>query len=224
MPNLIEKYLTLKNNYRNYDTRDALKRMQAFRRAVRELSSKGYPIGIELLGSISFGIVEPYSDADCVILHFCDLHKNDGECPDKCPNFIFEQNELIKALKRLLKDEMFNIEFLDCVNLRYIENAILRQDVQHECVYRLQYYRNMGRPVNRPLFVKYCNYLQTNEKFIQEFTDWSSEALMAYLQTSSHRHSFNKYNERIINKGLVLPSALKEELRTYLEDNDLVQL
>ena len=119
--------------------------MQAFRRATHELTDKGYPIAIELLGSISFGLVEPYSDADCVIIHSCDLHWSDGECPPSCPNLVFEQNEIIKSLKRRLGKEMFNIEFLDWLNLRTIEDAINKNEIlDNEYLYRLLYYRTVA--------------------------------------------------------------------------------
>lgn len=218
MSTLVERYLALKNRYRNYDTRHALKRMQAFRRAVHEVGDKGYPTAIELLGSISFGIVEPYSDADCVLIHYCDLHKQE-DCTDKCVNRLFETTEITKALKRRLKNEMFNIDFLDCINLRVVEAAMQSGDlIGNDQVYRLLYYRTIGRPVNRPLFVKYCRRLEENEEFMAHFTKWSSEMLAAYLTTSRHRFSFNKYNERIISKGLALPQEIQEELKNYLEN------
>jgi len=222
MNRLIERFLILKNNYRNYDTKHALKRMQAFRQAVRELCNKGYPVAIELLGSISFGIAEPCSDADCVLLHYCDLHQEDGECPVHCPNLIFEQEEIVKTLKKKLPGEMFHIEFLDWVNLKYIENLVKRgQTRDNEIVYRLLYYRTMGRPVNRPLVVKYCEILEQDQELMRGFSEWSSAALAAYLETPTHRYSFNKYNERIINLGVSLPPELKEELIKYIEDIQL---
>ncbi len=217
MSTLIERYLALKNGYRNYDTRHALKRMQAFRRSVHEVSEKGYPVGIELLGSISFGIVEPYSDADCVLIHFCDIHRQE-ECPDDCPNRQFETNEITRALKRRLKSEMFNIDFLDCINLRNVELALNEgRPKSSEQAFRFLYYRTIGRPVNRPLFIRYCRRLEEDTEFMSEFTRWSSEMLAAYLKTSRHRLSFNKYNERIVSKGLALPGEIQEELRAYLE-------
>ena len=218
MSTLIERYLALKSGYRNYDTRHALKRMQAFRRSVQEVSEKGYPTGIELLGSISFGIVEPYSDADCVLLHYCDLHKHE-DCPDDCANRQFETSEITRALKRRLKSEMFNIDFLDCINLRSVEQAINEGRAAAEPqALRMLYYRTIGRPVNRPLFIRYCRKLEEDEAFMGEFTKWSSEMLAAYLKTSQHRLSFNKYNERILSKGLALPEEIQNELRIYLDE------
>lgn len=220
MSTLIERYLALKNGYRNYDTRHALKRMQAFRRSVQEVSEKGYPTGIELLGSISFGIVEPYSDADCVLLHYCDLHKQE-DCPDDCANRLFETSEITRALKRRLKSEMFNIDFLDCINLRSVEQSIAEgRASSNDQALRMLYYRTIGRPVNRPLFVHYCRKLEEDEEFMAGFVRWSSEMLAAYLKTSRHRLSFNKYNERILSKGLALPTEIQDELRAYLDDQE----
>lgn len=54
MTKLIEKYIALKNKYRNYDTKEALKRMQAFRIVLKELGEKGFHTGVEILGSINF--------------------------------------------------------------------------------------------------------------------------------------------------------------------------
>lgn len=192
--------------------------MQIFRKALREISKEGRNISIEILGSISFGIVEKISDADCVLFHYCDLHADDGECPFECPNFIFESNHIRDSVKRELKEDSFNIEFLDCLNLSYVERLIETDQVlNNDIIHRLLYYRTLGRPVNRPLICRYTEKLEENEELMQEFKQWSSEALASYLKTSTHRLSFIKYNERIQCKGLVLPGELKEELQKYLE-------
>lgn len=219
MITLIERFLTLKSRYRNYDTAHAIRRMQAFRRSVRDLSAKGYPVAVELLGSISFGIAEPCSDADCVLLHFCDLHLENGECPPSCPNLIFEQSELLKGLKKYLKEkDMFHVDFMDWINLRYVDRIIAEgQAADNEIAFRLLYYRTLGRPVNRPLFIKYCETLERDEAVMKGFSRWSSEALATYVKTSTHRLSFNKYNERMATKRQILPPDMKEELKNYLE-------
>lgn len=105
MTKLIEKYIALKNKYRNYDTKEALKRMQAFRIVLKDLGEKGFHTGVEILGSINFGIVETASDIDCILLHFCDLHK-EVECPEYCPNFLYETEEIKTSLRKRLNDEI----------------------------------------------------------------------------------------------------------------------
>jgi len=219
MSTLIEKFLTLKDNYRNFDTRACLKRMQRFRRAVEKVALQGRPIALEILGSISFGIVEPGSDADCVLLHYCDLHGDGGECPDDCPNFVFEKNALAEALAAQPGAQPFNIEFLDCVNLTSIEKHLASEPfVQDPILYRMLYYCTVGRPVNRPFFIRYCKIMENNRDFMKGFIEWSSQALEAYLKTSTHRLSFEKYNQRIISTGLALPKELQAELKRYLEE------
>lgn len=218
MSTLIEKYLILKNRYRNYDTKYALKRMQAFRLAVQELGNKGYRVGLELLGSINFGIVEPSSDADCILLHFCEMHKDDPSCPEDCHNLIFEKDEISKFVNKRLDEKEFKIDFLDNINLTYVDSSIRNDRILgNEGLYRLLFYRNIARPVNRPLFVPYCEMLEDNEEFIREIIPWATEALAGYLKTNQHRLSFNKYNERILNQGMLLPQELAEELKKYLE-------
>lgn len=215
--NLIERYVLLKNNYRNYDTKHALRRMQAFRIAIDELEEKGYRVAIEILGSINFGIVEPSSDIDCILLHYCDIHGED-ECPEKCPNFVFETQEIRRLLRKRLSDDQLAIEFLDCVNLNCVSADIKNKKFKsNSLLERLMFYRTIGRPVNRPLFINYCNELEETPEFLEEFMEWASNALKDYLKTSSHRFSFNKYNERIESHGLQLPEGFKEELREYLE-------
>ncbi|WCL51295.1 hypothetical protein [Leptospira sp. GIMC2001] len=218
MANLIEKYLTLKNRYRNYDTKHALKRMQAFRLAVQELSNKGYQVALELLGSINFGIVEDCSDVDSILLHYCELHKDEGSCPDDCPNLVFEKNEIVKLVNRRLEDENIKVDFLDNINLKFVDNSLRKGFIiDNEALYRLLFYRNLGRPVNRPLFIPYCEQLEDNPEFIKEILPWASEALTGYLNTNQHRLSFNKYNERILSRGMLLPKELEMELKKYLE-------
>ncbi|EPG66157.1 hypothetical protein ACE5IS_16135 [Leptospira wolffii] len=220
MTYLIEKYVALKNKYRNYDTKEALRRMQACRIALKELEDKGFRTGVEILGSINFGIVEPSSDIDCILLHFCDLHK-DQECPEYCPNFLYEAEEIKTNLRRRLKNENLKIEFLDCINLRMVERALESDNwKEHEVLRRLLFYRTIGRPVNRPLFIPYTERLEENEDYIKDILEWGSEALSVYLGTSRHRFSFNKYNERIESSGLQLPPGLKEELESYLDQGE----
>lgn len=216
-PNLIEIYQALKNKYRNYDTKHALRRMQAFRRSVAELADKGFPLALEILGSINFGIVEQGSDADVIFLHYCDLHLHDGECMPTCSNLKFERDELVDRMRRQPGSEDFNIEILDCVNLRYVEQAMAEKRFDDSILLRFMFYRNMGRPVNRPLFIHLYEALEQNQELIQRFHPWASEALAIYLKTSDHRHSFSRYNERIVNQGIDLPKELQEELRLYLE-------
>ena len=217
-PNLIEIYQALKNKYRNYDTKHALRRMQTLRRGVQMLGDKGYPIALEILGSINFGIVEPNSDADLIVLHFCDLHLTDGECAPSCPNLLFERDELIRHVRQQPDSQNSNIEVLDCINLRFIERLIQEKRFDDPLLFRFMFYRNMGRPVNRPLFIRLYETLENERELAKQFQPWASEALAIYLKTSDHRHSFSKYNERIKSQGLDLPDELRDELKYYLEE------
>ncbi len=218
--NIVERYLVLKNKYRNYDTKYALKRMQAFRLATQELSRKGYEVALEILGSINFGIVEPTSDVDCILFIECDLHKDHSSCPPHCPNLTFVKQEISKFVLKRLQPETFNIDYLDSINLKYVEEKIrMEQVLGDETLYCLLFYRNIGRPVNRPLFIHYCDELEENPDFLKEIIPWASEALIGYLHTNQHILSFNKYNERILSKGLHLPEGLQQELNEYLNAN-----
>ncbi len=215
-PNLIEIYQALKNKYRNYDTKHALKRMQTLRRGVQHLSDRGFPVALEILGSINFGIVEPNSDADLIVLHHCDLHL---DCPPDCPNLKFESDALLRHMRQQPGSENANLEVLDCINLRYVERLIEEKRFADEPILlRFMFYRNMGRPVNRPLFIKLYEKLESEAELAKAFQPWASEALAIYLKTSDHRHSFSKYNERIMSQGLDLPEELQQELKYYLEE------
>ncbi|PJZ46450.1 hypothetical protein [Leptospira brenneri] len=216
--NIVERYLVLKNKYRNYDTKYALKRMQAFRLATQELSRKGYEVALELLGSINFGIVDPTSDVDCILLLECDLHKDQSCCPAHCTNLSFVKTEISKFVSKRLAPETVNIDYLDTINLKYVEEKIRTESVLgDETLYCLLFYRNIGRPVNRPLFIPFCDQLEENHDFVKEIMSWAAEALEGYLNTNQHRMSFNKYNERIRARGLSLPEGLQQELQAYME-------
>ena len=217
---LINIYQDLKNNYRNYDTRDALRRMQAFRKALLKLEEKGFPIGLELLGSLNFGIVDSHSDADLIVLHYCKGHRGKGECMPHCSNLVFERDTIAQVLAERLKQKRFHIETIDCVNLHYIEECSKNYktvDAKDSMVLRFLFYYTIGRPVKRTLFSEYYKTLIQNSELVKYFHSWASEALRAYLNTSSHRFSFHKYNERIQERGLQLPQALREELQHYLD-------
>lgn len=86
-----------------------------------------------------------------------------------------------------------------------------------ETLYCLLFYRNIGRPVNRPLFIPFCDQLEENHDFVKEIMPWAAVALEGYLNTNQHRMSFNKYNERIRARGLSLPEGLQQELQAYME-------
>ena len=216
--NLLEAYQALKHSYRNYDTRLALRRMQALRRCLGEMAIKGYPVALELLGSINFGLVEPASDVDCVIMHFCNDHMQDGECGTNCPGLIYKKNEILSILAENQKTDNFRIEFLDTINLAYLEKCINKKtfDVDMQ-VFRFMFYRMLGRPVNRPLVIRYYEQLEVIPELMDSFLKWGTEALAQYLKTSGHRHSFHKYNERIVSSHLKLPKDLIEELKNYLD-------
>ncbi len=220
---LISIYQDLKSKYRNYDTRDALKRMQAFRKGLRKLGDQGFMVGLELLGSLNFGIVETNSDADLVVLHYCDLHKQQGECMPECANLIYARNTLAQILAQSLDMESFRIETLDCINLHYITNYMLLKNPELETdgtkdsiVLRFLFYCTIGRPVNLNLFSDLYKELRRKPALMESFTLWASDALECYLQTSGHRLSFHKYNERIKSRGLQLPKGLRKELKYYL--------
>ena len=216
---LINIYKDLKNKYRNYDTRDALKCMQAFRRASRDLGKRGYLVGLELFGSLNFGIVESHSDADLILLHYCSLHRKDGECMPDCSNLKLEREAIAKGVAKHLKIEHFDIETLDCINLHYISDCITNglATMHDDIVLRFLFYCEIGRPVNRPIFIKQYKTLAKEPGLSKYFITWASDILASYLQTSSHRLSFHKYNERIASRGLQLPEGLRQELKHYLD-------
>ncbi|MCB1175844.1 MAG: hypothetical protein KDK39_19875 [Leptospiraceae bacterium] len=215
---MVEAYQALKHSYRNYDTKVALRRMQALRRSVQELNRRGYAIALELLGSLNFGLVESSSDVDCILLHYCHEHLHEGECGLGCPNMIFKRDQLLSILKEKTRGETFHIEFLDVLNLKYIEHWLEADSKpEHEPIMRFLFYRFLGRPVNRPLVIHYYEQLEANPELMREFHEYGSQALSAYIQTSGHRHSFTKYNERIQSHQIRLPRDLIEELRNYLD-------
>ena len=217
MPSLVRRFLRLKNNYRNFDTRDALKRMQAFRCSVRHILGLGRPVALELLGSIAFGITVKDSDTDCILMHFCKEH--DDDCPEECSELALIREELVKALGAYMyDDERFHLEILDWINLKCVERVVDSSSVvSSDILNRFMYYRTIGRPVNRPLIVKYSDALECSSEFMDRFDAWASDVMKDYLKTSSHQHSFNKYNERIRGSGLRLPQELQEELGRYLK-------
>lgn len=190
--------------------------MQTFRYAVDSLRSNGHEVGLELLGSINFGIVDPSSDVDCILIHNCDLHMDDGECPFTCPNVLFETQEIVRAVNFRLSPEKLKVEFLDVINLKYIQIALSEKRFEEEILKRLLFYRTIGRPVNRQFFIEACDILENNSEFIQQAIPWGSEALKGFLNTNQHRFSFSKYNERILSTGLQLPEGLEQELKQYL--------
>lgn len=219
---LIHVYQDLKSKYRNYDTRDALRRMQAFRKALVRLEEKGFSIGLELLGSLNFGIVESNSDADLIVLHYCERHRKDGECMPHCSNLRFERDTIAQVLAERLGIEHFHIETIDCINLHYIDehskkNTSQTRNLEDSMILRFLFYCAIGRPVKRMLFSEYYKRLNQNKRLSKYFNRWASEALSSYLNTSGHRFSFHKYNERIQDRGLQLPQGLREELEYYLD-------
>lgn len=214
---LIEKYLTLKSNYRNYDTKNTLRLMQAFRRTVPHLADKGYTIAFDMLGSINFGVADESSDADCILYHACDIHADRPDCPETCPTLMFEKQEIQKSIRKGLSDKNFQVEFLDVMNLKFLDGLDLTADLTgNECVFRFLFYRSIARPVNRPLLRRYQDLLENIPELKERFSEHASRILESYLGTNSHRYSFNKYNERIMSRGLHIPDDFLEELKQYL--------
>ncbi len=214
---LIQMYLSLKDKYRNYDTRSALRFMQAFRKSIVDMREMGLEIGLEVLGSLNFGLADKNSDADIIIIHYCELHGDTGECLPDCPNLNTKKELLSLTMAKKMRVEKFYIEILDCINMSYIDQLLTRgysdDDAQ---VLRFIFYFVTGRPVNRTFFSKQYKVFIENIQLVNNFNTWASEALSTYLRTSDHRYSFQKYNERIKGYGLQLPLGLRQELEKYL--------
>jgi len=212
MSSHLRKFLVLKNNYRKYDSKHTIKRMQAWRENARKLGQNGYRVAIELLGSMDFGISNEDSDIDCVLMFFCDEHHADPFCPEDCKNLVHIRDQLA-AFNRHGE----RIEVLDWVNLRKVEEFIERRNYDEiEVVFPFLYYRGIGRPINSPLIARYGAILERDKKVKDGCNAWASEALKVFLSTSTHANSFEKYNNRLVRSGLPLSEGLKRKLDRYL--------
>lgn len=193
--------------------------MQAFRKTVQDLSFQGFPLAIEILGSIDFGISDKSSDTDCVLLYYCDDDHDDHECPEDCETLQYLKTELLNGVDKYIGQDMNSrIEFLDWINLADVQDYIANNTKsKFDIVFRFLYYRTIGRPVNRPLIIQFSDALAQDRDLIKQSTTRASEILKSYLETGTHIYSFTKYNERITNNGLNLPDKLRKKLQSYLK-------
>jgi hypothetical protein len=132
---------------------------------------------------------------------------------------MFEKQEIREYIRKRLSEKKFQVEFLDVINLKYFDRLDYTQDLSdNECVFRFLFYRSIARPVHRPLLQSYQNRFDDFPELKTSFSEHASRILESYLNTNSHRYSFNKYNERIMNRGIHIPEEFLAELRQYLDN------
>ena len=214
---MIRQFNELKQYFRHYETRVSKNRIQEFRRFAKDLEEKGIFAAFDFMGSINFGQAMPTSDVDMVI-YVCCADDIENEC-------IFENCHIKHHIEELLKNRMkeknssipFEIQVLDCINLHELNNELIKNDLESTLLFRFAFYRSVCRLVNAKLIRPYQLRLEENQQLIERMQPDIHIILENLVHSSKHNLSFKKYQERIKESGVHIPSPILYRIREHLD-------
>jgi Icc-related predicted phosphoesterase len=206
----IRQLRRIRDFFLKYQTAKTSELVSKLRDVYRDIKMKGMEVGFDLLGSVSFGMAGDNSDLDLVVYmrsRDCVLDELDT-CGVPRP---------LRAVFDALKERGIETEVCDSIDLDRVTEAISREDLEDGQLQRFLFYRSVCRPVNLRLIKKAENNLLEREAFKRRL----EESLRSYLDVlvSSVRHvrSFDKYRERLHERGIRIPPDIEEAIGHWLQ-------
>ncbi|MEI6125491.1 MAG: hypothetical protein WCQ99_02955, partial [Pseudomonadota bacterium] len=191
-------------------TRTRIKGLQDF---IASLEAEGHDIAFHLLGSLNFGMATETSDLDTV-LYFRDAKI---KAPD---DVSYPVPEYVSARLEELKARGLEISICDCLNLARIEEAIAQEDVNNMLVQRFVFYYTTCSCVNAGLIKEVENMLMHKQSFRFKVENELQQVFRMMISSFRHSFSFKKYQMRLKEKGMIVPSYIEERIWEYLEYKD----
>lgn len=206
----IMKLRRIRDFFLKYETAKTSELVSRLRDVYRDICKMGMEVGFDLLGSLSFGMAGDHSDLDLVVYmrsKDCVLDELDT-CGVPRP---------LRAVFDALKERGIETEVCDSIDLDRVMEAISREDLEDGQLQRFLFYRSVCRPVNLRLIKRAENSLLDREVFRKRL----EESLRPYLDVlvSSVRHvrSFDKYRERLAERGIRIPPDIEEAIGHWLK-------
>jgi len=210
-----QKFLGIKDYFRNFTTAENMQRTRELARAARILQQVGTPISFDLLGSANFGMAVEASDVDVVMYIECD-HAEEARY-DNTPMLRIYESLFLTTILREVSDNVFQLEIVDFINLRRLKRAIEEPGFDDDILARFVFYRTICRGVNKLPIRKYEQAISGNKELFKRIEEHLTEALKEFTRSSSHRMSFQKYVSRLKEQDIKIPASMAEKIKEYLD-------
>lgn len=204
----LRDFQKVRDFFREYETPETKQRIQDLRNIYRKLAKSGQDIAFDVLGSVNFGMSESGSDVDLVMYRRCACKKPLPETECTLPRTLFQLFEML--------EERYKVEVLDCINLNRVDASIREADPECPALQRFVLYRAIGRPVNLRRIRETETLLDENPALKAKVERYLREYIHFTAATHSHINSFKKYQVRLNERGIELPSHIISRLDSYL--------
>jgi hypothetical protein len=200
----------IKSFFLGYETRETRELVNQLRSIYRDIGKAGMEVAFDLLGSLSFGMARADSDMDLVVYmrsRDCVLDEEDT-CGVPRP---------LAAVFYALRARDLEIDVCDSLDLDRIRLSIEQEDADDGQVQRFIFYRAVCRPVNLRLIKRVENALLEKGLFRAKVESGLSDYLEILVSSVRHIRSFEKYKERLRERGIPIAPDVEEAIRNYLK-------
>jgi hypothetical protein len=214
---LIKEFNEIKRYFRKHETYVSKKRIGDFYRFAKILNQLGYEVAFDFVGSLNFGLTEPYSDVDFILYLGCKDHLI-ADCAD-------ENCKIYKEIKFLIVDtlmkeyvkEPYTAEIVDCINLNQLEQELEKnQNINYDLIFRFAFYRSICRGVNLKILKPYHLKLLKRKDLLLMLEPYVEEVISKFNQTMTQNLSFEKYRIRLNENGIKIPYSVINKIKHYL--------
>ncbi len=206
----VSRFRRVKQFFLNYETEESRRMIRELRGIYRDIGSRGMHVAFDLLGSLNFGIADRGSDIDLIV------YLRGEECLAD-PNDACSVPQPLKAVFDALRDGLMEIEVCDSLDLDRVEKAIRNEDSNDTHLQRFAFYRSICRPVNLRLIKEVESLLLDKPAFRRKLAAMVREYIRIMISSFRHIYSFKKYQTRLIEKGIRMPTEISDHLEKYLQ-------
>lgn len=210
---IFTQYLSLREYFKQYQTKESQRRKNDFVRIGRILQNSGEVISFDILGSVNFGMAEKESDIDMVVYFDCD-HLEEITV-ENCPRYKAYKRLILTTLLHEISGRRYKIEIVDVINLNKLKHAIENKIYEDNILSRFVFYRIICRSINRRVVRPLEHQLQDNSEFFAKIEADLSMALASFNRTSHQTLSFHKYMERLKEQKIAIPPSMIEKIIRY---------
>ncbi len=210
----IELYNEIKQFYRLFQTEETENRLDKLEKVTRFIEEKIQgDIAIDVLGSTNMGLCQTSSDIDFVLC----VRSNPGSTSDlnTCEQYMHAQ----ALLEEILRPD-YEFQIMECIDLTIVEKAIREKDYENEMAQRFVAYSALCRPINYRVIAPVEDLLNQYSEFRSELEGSIRIYFRIFINTSTHRRSFAKYESRIKSIGIKIPDSIQEKIKAYLHWTD----
>jgi len=214
---LIKEFNEIKRYFRKHETPISKKRIGDFYRFSKIINQLGYEVAFDFVGSLNFGITEPYSDVDFILYLGCEEHLN-HDCDEKtCNNYKEVRFLILETLMKEYVKEPYKTQVVDCINLQKLDKELQKKEgIDYDLIFRFAFYRSICRGVNLKILKPYHEKLLKRTDLLEKTIPFIDDVIAKFNQTMTNQLSFEKYRIRLNEQGIKIPYSVINKIKNYL--------